>query len=369
MYRIAFIVLFVCLSLTACKPEPVSETSVRPVIVEQVQPMPAVDTASYTGQIHARFETQLSFRVGGKVAERLVGVGDRVAPGQVLAQLDATDIRLSAEAAAAQLDVAREQYALAKQQYERALALHKINAISQSAYDSRKAQLGVAAAQLHQAEKNYAIQKNRLGYTQLRADHAGVITAVQVEPGQVVAAGQPAFGFARAGDRELRISVPEGRIEAIAADEKVTISFWALPDVRVPGRVREIAADADARSRTYEVHITLLEQPESLRLGSTATAHFRDGSSRRVIHLPLTSLYHADGRPAVWVVDPSTNVVALQPVMILHYRDDAVVLDAQKELQTGALVVTKGVSKLHAGQQVKPVDNFFAGDVEPERGA
>lgn len=369
MYRTALILLLAATLLTACKPEPVAQARVRPVIVEQVQPAPAVHAASYTGQIHARLETQLSFRVDGKVAERMVGLGDHVEAGQVLARLDATDIRLSAEAAAAQLDVAQEQYTLAKQQFERALALHKRNAISQSAYDSRKAKLGVARAQLNQAQKRLAIQKNRLQYTKLRADHAGVITAARIESGQMVAAGQPAFGLARAGERELWIGVPESRIDSITPREKVTISFWALPGVRVPGRVREVAADADPGSRTYQVRITLLEQPDRLRLGSTATAYFSSHSAEQVIRLPLTSLYHADGKPAVWVVQPSTNTVRPQPVTVRRYRKNAVVLAAKQGLPAGALVVTKGVSKLHGGQKVEPIEHFFADDIEPTGGA
>lgn len=361
MYRTALILLLASVLLTACKPDPMAQAAaIRPVIIEAVQPVAAARTASYSGQVHARFETMLSFRIAGKVTERMAGTGDRVEAGQPLARLAAEDMRLAAQAAAAELAAAQEQYALAQSQYQRAAALHKRNALSQSAYDQRKTQLQVAAAQLERAENHHAMQQNRLAYTQLHADHAGVITAVHVESGQVVAAGQPAFGFARAGERELRIAVPESRIDAVTTGTPVEITFWALPGVRVPGRVREVAADADPRSGTYRVFVTLLEQPDALRLGMTATAHFRHQTGKQVIRLPLTSLYHADDKPAVWVVDPAANTVSLQPVTVLRYETDAVVLAAGQELKAGARVVTKGVSKLHAGQRVKPMDSFFA---------
>lgn len=358
-YAMITLLLLASILLAGCQPEPAAESTVRPVIVDQVQPVTSARTASYTGTIHARFETWLSFRVGGKVAERMVSLGDRVEAGQVLARLDATNVRLAVEAARAQLEAAREQYELARRQFERAQALFKHNATSQSVYDRRKAKLETAAAQLEQAKKHYAIQQNRLTYTRLRATQAGVITQVRVQPGQVVSAGQPVFGFARTGQRQLRITVPESRIDTITTGERVEITFWALPGVRIRGRVRTVAADTNARTSTYPVRIALLEQPDSLRLGMTATAHFRDQLRDPVIRLPLTSLYHAGDQPAVWVVDKSSHKVTLQPVHLLRYEAHAVILAPGRGLQSGALVVTKGVSKLHAGQRVEPIDSFL----------
>src|SRR5699024_3362269 len=199
----------------------------------------------------------------------------------------------------------------------------------------------------------------QLGYTRLRAEHAGVITRVRAEPGEVVAAGQPVLGLARDGERELWVAVPENRIDTVAAGEQVTISFWALPDVQVPGRVREVAADAEPDSRTYRIRITLMEQPAASRLGMSATAHFLDETDTQVIRLPLTSLYHANDKPAVWVVNEQTHEVALRPVTILRYAENAVVLAAGQTLKPGDRVVPRGVAKLHAGQQVKPIDRFF----------
>lgn len=358
--RAAILILpFVVLPLAACEPDQSNDKPVRTAIVEPVRLTSGTQAASYSGAIHARHETVLSFRVPGKVVERMVGMGDRVQSGQVLARLDPTDFKLAVKAAQANLKAARQQYQFAQSQFERAAAMRERNLSSQATYDQRKTALEVAKAKLEQAQKHYAQQKNRLGYTKLRAEHAGVITGVRAEPGQVLAAGQPIFGFARAGERELWVTLPQRRIDAVATGDRVEISFWALPDVRVPGRVRKVAADADPRTGMYPVRITLLEQPQGLHLGLSATAHFRDPSADQVIRLPLTSLYHKGGKPAVWVVDASTGKVSLQPVTVRQYKNNAVVLAAHQGLQAGALVVTKGVGKLQPGQRVKPVDAFL----------
>lgn len=359
-YTASLLLLFFAgILLTACSPKPAAQSAIRPALVERVQPAKDTRSASYTGEIHARYETRLSFRVGGKVVERLVAQGEQVKKGQVLARLDATDIRLTAEAAQSDLEASREQHAQARRQYKRARALLKDHSISQSLYDKRKAKLDITSAQLKRARKHLATQQNRLRYTKLRTDHAGTITRVRVESGQVVSAGQPVFDFARSGERELWVAVPESRIDTVSRGESVEITFWAVPEVRIQGRVRSVASDTDPRTATYQVRITLLDPPDSLRLGMSATAHFRDRVDGRVIRLPMTSLYHSGGKPAVWVVDEATGKVTLQPVSILRYAVDDAILAADEGLQAGALVVTKGVTKLHPGERVKPINSYF----------
>ncbi len=307
----------------------------------------------YHGEVHARHEAALSFRAAGKIAHRAVNLGETVQAGQVLASLDPADARLAAAAAEAALKAAEDQRDLARLEYTRAQDLAGRQLISQSAFDARETEYRIAEARLREARNRAALSRNQAAYTDLKAEHDGVITAVLADTGEVVSAGQPVFGFARSGERELWIDVPENWIDAIATGEQLTVTFWALPDVTAQGRVREIAADADAATRTYRVRITLLEPDPQIKLGMSADAVFTQASSDAVAVLPLTSLYHADGKPAVWVVDPQTGSVALRAVHVLRYRDDAVVLG--EGLQAGERVVVKGVHKLHAGQIVRPV--------------
>ncbi|HET9680081.1 MAG TPA: efflux RND transporter periplasmic adaptor subunit [Gammaproteobacteria bacterium] len=354
-----YFLLFGLLSLAGCGPEAPPEPAPRPAITQRIAPAQAVQESRYTGEIHARYETPLSFRVGGKVQERLVGLGDTVEAGQLLAKLDPHDVRLAKEAASADFQAAKNRHTLAKSQFERAAKLLERGLISQSAFDQRKAEFDVAAAQLKQARKQLQLRQNQLAYTELRADHVGIVTRVMVEPGQVVAAGQPVFTFARTGERELWIAIPENRIDTVLPGEAVTVSFWALPQLQVAGKVREIAASADPATRTYRVHITLLEPPPAVRLGMSATAHFQQTGAveNTVITLPLTSLHQSNGKAAVWVVNEKTHAVALQAVDVLRYRDDAVVIatSSKNGLQAGDQVVVKGVHKLHAGQIIDPL--------------
>lgn len=307
----------------------------------------------YHGEVHARYETALSFRTGGKIARRAVNLGDTVQAGQLLASLDAADARLAAAAAEAALKAAKDQRDLARREFTRAQDLVARQLISQSAFDARQTEYQIAEARLREARNQAELHRNQAAYTDLKAEHDGVITAVLAEAGEVVVAGQPVLGFARSGERELWIDVPENRVDAVTADQQLTVSFWALPEVTVQGRVREIAADADPASRTYRVRITLINPDSQIKLGMSADAVFTHATPDAVAVLPLTCLYHEQGKPAVWVVDPQTGSVALRNVHILRYRDDAMILD--EGLQTGELVVTKGVHKLHAGEIVQPI--------------
>lgn len=351
--------LLTLLLLTACGPEPPAPEAVRPAVTQRVTLESGGDRDRYTGEIHARYETQLAFRVAGKVVERAVELGDPVEKGQLLARLDARDMQLAAEAAEAAWRAARDQRDLAESEFRRAADLLARKLVSQSVYDARKADFEVARSRLQEAARQLQLRRNQLAYTQLRADHAGTITMVQIEPGQVVAAGQPALGFARAGERELWIDLPENRVDSVQTGQAVRVTLWALPKLEIPGVVREIASDADPASRTYRVRIRLQDPGPQVRLGMTGTAQLVSDAAGRVAVLPATSLYHDGDKPAVWVVDPKTGKVALQPVQIRRYRDNEVVLDGG--LTGGELVVVKGAHKLHAGQQVRPVEALEAG--------
>lgn len=354
--RIVHCMLFLSLLLLSACDSP--QKTVRPVIVEAVEVSKLAQVVGYSGALHARVEAALSFRVAGKVVERLVDLGDRVEKGQLLLRLDDSDMQLQVEAASAKVRAAAEQHQLAKLQYDRAQSLQQKHLISRSAFDQRKAQVDVAAAQLKQAKKQLAVQKNRLRYTQLRASHAGVITRVLVAPGQVVMAGEAVVGFARLGRRDFIVAVSGGRVGDIEKNDKVSVRFWARPQERVAGKVYRVARAADPHSGTYAIRINLPDAPDWLRLGMQGRAFFSQQRQQPSIQLPATSLYHQGRSAAVWVVNQKQRL-ELRRVKPLSYTDTQVILAANGALKAGDLVVTRGVSKLHEGLKVKPLDAFF----------
>lgn len=347
-----FVLTFLSLpGLLACNGDAAPAREPRPVIVQTVQPEPLNGRDSYHGEIHARHETTLSFRTGGKLLERAVELGETVREGQLLARLDAEDARLAAEAAAAAYRAARDRRDLARLEFERVREIRAQGLVSQSVFDARKAEYDVAEAQLREARKQYELRRNQLAYTELRADTGGVITAVLAEEGQVLAAGQAVFQFARAGEREVWIDVPESRVGELAPGQAAVVELWAQPGRQYAGTVREIAADADPATRTYRVRVALQAPDEALRLGMSATVRLREASTGTAVRLPLTSLYHLDNRPAVWVFDAKAGSVKLREVDVLRYTEDAVLIGAG--LEAGEQVVVRGAHKLHEGQKVR----------------
>jgi membrane fusion protein, multidrug efflux system len=342
--------------------EPPAEP-VRPVQLTQVALGGAPDATVFAGEIRPRYETDLGFRIGGKIVARDVDVGARVKKGQPLARLDPADVALQAEAATAQVAATQTEYEFAKAEYERYRDLHAQKFISASALDAKRNTMNANRAKHEQAQAQLAVTRNQAGYATLVAPDDGVITAVSAEAGQVVAAGQAVLRLAREGEAEAVIAVPENRIGELREAKQPVVALWANPQKLYPAKVREVSPAVDPVTRTFAVRLTILDRDADVQWGMTANVALRRNGDAAAALLPLTSVYHLDdGKPAVWIYDPQTQKVALRPVTIARYREDGVIVASG--LVAGEWVVSAGVHKLRAGQAVRPYQGG-AGAVPP----
>jgi RND family efflux transporter MFP subunit len=342
--------LAAALLLAACsKPAP-TEEPVRAVKVLTVGATNIQSGAEFAGEVRARIESQLGFRVAGKIIQRNVEVGQRVKAGQVLASLDPQDYRLAAEAARSAVAAAATNRNLAAADLKRYKELLEKNFIAGAEVERRQAALDAAQSQLEQAQSQLASQRNQAGYTNLVADASGVITAVSGEPGQVVAAGTPVFRIAQDGPRDVVFSVPEDRVAMVKVGSPVETREWAGKEA-LKGTVREVAASADPVTRTFQIKVAL-DAKEPPPLGTTVTVVpqvFAHGGMQ-VIKLP-TSAIKQDGKTSgVWVVDPATLTVRSTPVQVATADGNEVVIAGG--LTPGMLVVSAGVHVLQPGQKV-----------------
>jgi multidrug efflux system membrane fusion protein len=308
--------------------------------------------ATYPGEIRARHESRLGFRAGGKVAARLVDVGAHVAQGQVLMRLDPAQEALQDAAARSQLEAAKSRLAQGQVDFDRTQQLHARRFSSQAELDKARHALDEAQAQMRSAEAQYRIAENQRSYTQLVADRAGIVTAIQAEAGQVVAAGTPVVTVVADGEREVAISVPEGRVQELRNAKRILITLWAQPGQVFEGALREMAPDVDDVSRTYAARIAIRNADPSIHLGMTASVYTPDIEGARAIRVPLAAVHDATGKPGVWIVDAKTSRVALRPVKVGAPQNDAVLVS--EGLAGGEVVVTAGANLLHPGQKVKP---------------
>ncbi|MER2528866.1 MAG: efflux RND transporter periplasmic adaptor subunit [Candidatus Competibacter denitrificans] len=351
-HNAVFALLAVALTLVACnKPNlPPPAATVRPVLVQALQ---AASTTPilYSGEVRARHESDLAFRVPGKLVARLVDVGARVERGKALARLDPADLQLNAQAAKAQLAAAESDLNLADAEQVRYAALLERKLISPSVYDAKATVYKAARARRDQAKAQLAVIDNQAEYSTLTADHAGVVTAVLAEVGQVVAAGQPVFKLARPDEQEIVINIPEGRVAELRQAKAMTVTLWAKPELRLPAELRELAPAADAATRTYAARIRLLAADPAVRLGMTAQVMVQPAASAGQLLVPLTAVVEHGAGPAVWVV--ADGKAQRRPVTIGQYREEGAVLASG--VQAGELVVTVGAHKLVPGQAVRPV--------------
>jgi RND family efflux transporter MFP subunit len=335
-----------------CKGEAaVEEQVVRPVKVAVVAAAPSGRTLTYSGVVRPRIESAIGFRVGGKIVERAVNVGDRVKVGQAIARLDDTDLKLAESSAKAAVASARTRRDVARDNLERAKPLLAKQFVSQAAYDIRLSEFDAAASALESAEAQLRQAANAVGYAALKADKAGIVTAVTGEPGQVVSAGQVVITLAQAGETEIAIAVPEQDADRIAVGQHAAITLWAGPRATSEGRIREIAGQADAASRTYAIRVTATNPPPGMRLGMTATVAIRIDEGSAALLVPLTALAEADGAPVVFVVDADKGTVRRTPVTIAGTADGGVRIAGG--LDAGDLVVTAGVQFLRDGMRVR----------------
>ena len=344
--------------LSACSKKEPSPEPVRAVKLLTVGEGQIESTQEYSGDVRARIESRLGFRVAGKITKREVELGQRVKAGQVLARLDARDYQLSADAARAQLSSATTQRDLAQANAQRFRTLRAQNFISAAEMERYEASLKSAQATLDQAKAQLSSQSNQENYTQLVADVDGVVTSVEAEPGQVVAAGTPVVRIAQDGARDAVFAVPEDRRASIRIGQSVQVKPWSDESQVVSAQVREVAASADAGTRTYQIKAAL--QGSNLpALGSTVRV-LPEGMSvtngavgGKVIKLPTTALRQSGGGgqgSAVWLFDPATSTIKLQAVQVATADGNEAVIASG--LTAGMQVVATGVHVLTPGQKV-----------------
>ena len=353
IFRVLVSGLFAAGLVVGCGAEPAEVEPARPVLV--THPSAAADGfSSLAGEIRAREESPLSFRIGGKLVERRVDVGDHVKQGDVLATLDAGDLQARARAARAQLAAAEAELGRARADRARFATLADQQLVSRSTMDAQDAATVAAQGQVDAARAELQVAGNQAGYSQLRAPADGVIAMRQAEAGEVVGAGQPVFTLAADGRREVVFAVPEGAIDTIKPGQAVQVELWSHLGKRWPGRVREIAPAADPASRTFAARATIDAPAGTLDLGQSARVYFaaNDGSS---LSVPLSALQRVgeDG-VAVFVVDPVTSTLKLQPIGVGPYGSERAPVTSG--LAPDAWVVAAGGHLLREGQKVAPVD-------------
>jgi membrane fusion protein, multidrug efflux system len=340
--------------LSGCSSKAPEAEVARPVIAMPVKAVDGAQSVRFPGEVHARYEMPLSFRVSGQLAERLARLGDTVKKGQVLAKLDDADASKTQASAQAALDAAEHRLIFATQQRDRDEAQAKQNLISQLQLEQTHDAYASALASRDQARQQLALAQNQSRYTTLVADRDGSITSEQAEAGQVVAAGQPVFGFAWSGDRDVFIDVPEDRLAGISIGQAATITLPALPGQSFAGRVRDISPAADPQARTYRVKLALNQPGPQLRLGMTAEVSLSTKSNAGGnVRIAATALFHQDEKPAVWVVRPNDSTLELRPVSVTRYGERDVLIGAG--LQAGERVVMQGVHAVSAGEKVAPI--------------
>jgi RND family efflux transporter MFP subunit len=348
----AALLLIPALALAGCgkKTEAESKPS-RPVLVATVHYEPESPQRSFVGTIKPRIETDMGFRVTGKVAKRLVEVGQTVEIGQPLATLDEVDLKLQAEQAVAELNAATGVLANASAAEGRAQELRGKGWSTQAQLDQAKATGDEARARLNRAERSVELTKNSLSYATLIADTRGVVTSTLVDAGQVVAAGQAAIRVARFGEKEAVVAIPETLVGR-AKEGKASVTLWSEPGKTYAAKLREIAPNADPSTRTYLAKFTLPEADDKVSLGMTATLTLSDPATERVARLPLSALFSQGNDPSLYTVDASGELV-LKPVKVKSYESNDVVITGG--VDEGAKVVTLGVQKLDPAQKVRVV--------------
>ncbi|MGH1588052.1 efflux RND transporter periplasmic adaptor subunit [Methylobacterium phyllosphaerae] len=339
------------LALAACSP---AETAVtpEPPLVQTIAVAPAAGSvARYTGVIRARTESNLGFRVGGKIFERLVDPGDHVRLGQPLMRLDRTDFTLALNAARASVEAARAQMIKAKADEERSRKLVGDGWTSKQTYDQNKAAADAAIAQFANAEAQASQIGNQAGYSELQADADGVVMEVPSEPGQVVAAGQTVVKLARDGAREAEVFLPEGSRQL--AKGTASAILYAEGETTYPARLRELSATADPATRTYRARYILAGGGETAPLGATVTLRLSpvQPQATAAVSVPLGALFDHGGGSAVWRYDARTQTVTAQPVTVTRLSEESV--DVAAGLNPGDRIVSLGAHLLKADEKVR----------------
>jgi len=330
----------------------------QPVLVMHPGDGAESPVAAFAGEVHARQESALAFRIGGNLVRRRVDAGDRVRAGDVLAELDPGDERLQAQATQAQLAAAQAELARAGADRARYAQLAKQQLVSRSALDAQDAAYAAAASQVRAIRAQLDVARNVAGYTQLHAPRDGVIASREAEAGQVIAAGQTIFTLAGDAGREVAIALPESSIRDHRVGEPALVEPWNAPSSggarRIPGTVREIAPAADPQTRTYAARIALTAANDAVELGQSVRVYLQ-GSAHDALSVPLSAIQRGPrGDSALWVIDPASRTLHLTPVRTGAFGSDAVPVLAGVSAKDW--IVASGGHLLHEGQRVDPVD-------------
>lgn len=355
------------LLLAGCSKPDAPADAVRPALAYRVGTNAGVDSDVYPGEIRARHEADHAFRIGGKMVERLVEQGAVVKRGQVLARLDPQDVKLAADAAAANVNAADTEATFADAEYKRFKDLFAKGFVSQSALDQKLNVANAAKARLESARAQASVSLNQAAYATLVAEQDGVVTQVAAEAGQVVAQGQAVMRIANPAEKELSISAPESKIAEFrsigtkgSVVKQLRVATWSQPGKYYLAKVREVGAAADAVTRTYPVRITLLDADEGVQLGMSAYAVFLGASESGVLSVPLSSILVKNEATGVWKI-AADGKVSLKPVTVVQYRENAALV--RGGVAVGDTIVAAGVHKLREGDVVKPViDPHITGD-------
>ena len=353
-------------ALAACSKPEAQPEPVRSVKLLTVQVGTMSAEAEYAGEVRARTELRLGFRVPGKLLQRQAEVGQRVKAGDVLAQLDPQDFKLAIDAVRAQLNAAETNRDLAAAEFQRSKTLRAQNFVSGVELDRRQAALDAAQSQVAQVRAQLDAQSNQSAYTRLLASASGVVTAVDAELGQVVSVGAPVVRIAQDGPLDVVFAVPEGSVAELPLGSKAAVRQWA-GDAVLSGLVREKAALADPATRTFQVKLAL-DPGVRLPLGSTVTVipQALSPKGQQAIMLPTSALWHDNGGSAVWVLEPEPMTLRRQPVQVVAADGNQVVVASG--LAPGMQVVVAGVHVLTAGQKVSVYQpRVVAGNAVPVR--
>jgi len=348
---VACLLPFASLLLFGCEPPSPPPAEALPVRTLAVQVRELDNSAALTGEIRPRYESDLGFRVAGKVIERTVEVGAAVAKGDLLARLDSGDQQNALKAAQSDLAAAQAVLEQTRAQEERQRKLLTGGYTTKVRYDDAQRQYRTAQAGLQTAEADLRMAQDTLSYTELRADRDGIITAKGAEPGQVVAAGQMVVRLAdpRERDAVFQVAATGTKLRDSADYPPVEVRLVGDPSA-VEGRIREVSPGVDPVTRTYTVKVALPDPPEAFRFGATVIGRARF-PPQPVVDLPSPALFQTEqGAPAVWVVDRAKATVGLRPVSVLRYDTGTVIVSAG--LKSGDLVVVGGIQKLRPGQRV-----------------
>lgn len=342
--------------LLGCDAPAAPDTSRRPIVVEPVVAVDQVGVKLYPGTVTARDDSVLSFRVSGEVTKLPVDAGDRVEAGDLLAELDPQDARLTLRASEAAVTAAEADARLAEAEMRRYRDLLDRGFISASGFELRENQYALAKARVDQAKAEAAVNRNLSRYTRLVAPQQGLVTSTSVESGEVVSAGQPVLRFVPDDGREVEIQVPEGRLGQFDVGTEASVGLWAHPDRRYRASVREVTPQADPATRTHRVRLQFVDADDQVQLGMTANVLVDRASTETLFLVRHSAVGEHDGKPAVWrVVD---DVVEPQAVEVVRYQEAGAVL--RGPLQVGESVVSAGVHRLMPGQAVTVSERPYA---------